>query len=50
MNIYSNKPLFSPSTILANKCNNSWNNINDRYAKLCFHDVVSPIQDVGGWE
>ena len=34
MNIYSNKPLFSPSSILVNKCNDSWNNINGRYAKL----------------
>ena len=43
MNIYSNKPLFSPSSILVNKCNDSWNNINDRYAKLWVLDIVKDV-------
>ena len=43
MNIYSNKPLFSPSSILVNKCNDSWNNINGRYAKLWVLDIVKDV-------
>ena len=43
INIYSNKPLFSPSSILVNKCNDSWNNINDRYAKLWVLDIVKDV-------
>ena len=43
MNICSNKPLFSPSSILVNKCNDSWNNINGRYAKLWVLDIVKDV-------
>ena len=43
MNIYSNKPSFSPSSILVNKCNDSWNNINGRYAKLWVLDIVKDV-------
>ena len=43
MNIFSNKPLFSPSSILVNKCNDSWNNINGRYAKLWVLDIVKDV-------
>ena len=41
--INNNEPAFYPLSISANKCSESCNNINDRYAKLCVPDVVKSI-------
>ena len=35
-----NEPLFHPCSVLVNKCSSSYNDINNRYAKLCIPDVV----------
>ena len=43
MNINSNEPLFSPFSILVNKCSCSRNNIIDPYSKLCLPNVVKSI-------
>ena len=40
VNVNSNDPLFYPFSIKTSKCSGSCNNINDKYAKLCIHDVV----------
>ena len=40
INVNSNEPLFYPFSILVSKCNESCNNINDPYEKLCVSDVV----------
>ena len=36
----SNNPSFHTCSILVNKCSDSWNIINNSYAKLCVLDVV----------
>ena len=41
INTDSNEPIFYPYSIKVNKCNGSWNIINDPYAKLCVNDVVN---------
>ena len=43
ININNNEPTFYPSSIKANKCSGSCNNINDIYAKFCVPDVVRKI-------
>ena len=42
-NINSNKPKFCPYSFKVNKCSDSYNTINDPYAKLCVPDVVKNI-------
>ena len=46
ININSKKPSFYPYSILVNKCNGSYNNISDPYAKLCVPDIVKNIINV----
>ena len=43
MNINNNEPVFYPFSIKVNKFSGSCNNINDPYAKLCFHDIIKNI-------
>ena len=43
ININNNEPVFYPFSIKVNKCSESCNNINDRYAKFCVPDVVRNI-------
>ena len=40
ININSNEPWCYSYSILLNKCNDSCNNINNPYAKLCVPDVL----------
>ena len=40
MNINNNEPLFYSYSILVNKYSDSYNDINNPYAKLCTPDVV----------
>ena len=40
LNINSNEFLLFPYDVLANKCSDNCNNINNLYAKLCVPDVV----------
>ena len=40
ININSNEPLSYPSSILVNKCSDSWNDINNPYARLCIPNVA----------
>ena len=35
INVNSNEPVFYPFSIKTSKCNGSFNNINDPYAKIC---------------
>ena len=30
-----NEPLYDPFTVSVNKCDGSWNSINDPYAQVC---------------
>ena len=41
VNNNNNEPLFCPCSVIINKCNDSCNEINNLYAKLCIIDVVS---------
>ena len=43
IDVNRNVPTFYLHSIEVNKCSGSWNNINDRYAKLCVPDVVKNI-------
>ena len=43
INRNSNEPSFYRYSIEVNKCNESWNDINDPYAKLCVVNVVRII-------
>ena len=42
-NINSNESLFYPYSIRVNKCSGSCYNNNDKYAKICFPDIVKNI-------
>ena len=43
ININSNEPSFYRCSMKVNKCNGSYNNINDPYSRLCVPDVVKNI-------
>ena len=43
VNINSKEPIFYPYSISTTKCSDSYNNINDRYAKLCVPDVFKNL-------
>ena len=43
ININSNEPLFYPYSVKNGKCSDSYNNINDPYAKLCVPNLVKNI-------
>ena len=43
INIDANEPIFYPYSIKVNKCNGSFNNINDPFAKLCVPDITKNI-------
>ena len=36
----SNNPIFYPFGVKTSKCNGNYNNINDRYARICTLDFV----------
>ena len=40
VNFNSDEPVFFPFSIKTSKCNGSYNNINDPYAKICVPDVI----------
>ena len=44
VNMNNNESVFYPFSIKVNKCSGSYNNINDRYAKLCVSDVVKNME------
>ena len=39
-NVNSDEPVFYPFSIKTNKCSDSFNDINDQYAKMCFLDAI----------
>ena len=41
LNVYSDKPVFYPFSIKVSKCSDSYNNMNDPFAKICVPDVKS---------
>ena len=43
LNINSNEPSSYPDSILVNKCSDSFNNINEPYAKLCIPNFLKNI-------
>ena len=43
INFKSNEPVFYPFSIKTSKCNDSCNNINNPYAKICVPDVVKNL-------
>ena len=52
INVNSNEPVFYPFSIKTSRCNRSYDNIDDPYAKICVLDVlkdlnVNSIQDGG---
>ena len=40
VNVNVDEPVFFPFNIKTSKSSGSWNDINNRYAKLCHSDVV----------
>ena len=43
VNINTNNPIFYPFSIKVNKCNDSCNNINDPYARVCVPDTTKNL-------
>ena len=43
INFKSNEPVFYPFSIKTSKCNDSCNNINNPYAKICVPDIVKNL-------
>ena len=43
VNINSNEPVFYHFGIKTSKCSDSFNNVNDPYAKICVPDVVKDL-------
>ena len=48
VNVNSNDPIFYPFSIKTSKCNGNCNDINDRYARIFFPDVVKNL-DIKGF-
>ena len=43
INVNTNAPIFYPYSITINKCKDSWNTINDPYARFCVPDIIKNI-------
>ena len=43
VNVSSNNPIFSPSSVKINRCSGNCNSINDPYAKICVPDIVKNL-------
>ena len=43
INVNSNNPVFYPFSIKINKCSGNCNDINNRYAKICFPNVIKDL-------
>ena len=43
ISVNSDEPIFCPFSIETSKCSDSFNNINDPFAKMCVPDVVKNL-------